>query len=682
MAEVNDLFIRSLRNSTRRKAGVQNGTGLTLSKSQTSPVSQLTSHHLSSAADGAESSLAEKDQHARQPPPDLLANLTPRPPSSASVRFSPQLEERTASPLPVSTPPPKKKRWMPFSSKVTTVPSQLIKEYRTPSNLPQSGRRHSACVNNSPPIESQVRVVPTWFPPSNISKLKREGSFHGETAASRLLAAKKRAQRMALQEQRNSLVGSDNDAGRKSDASAVFNEENSGVAVGLSGGSPRQSTSEETAGGSSSIICPRHARHHHISIPPVPENCEDDISVSSHSSKSRRFPPPPRKPKAMFKFGTLPRSFKVSGRSSPAPSTPSLEKFFKWAPVEADSQETEAGPKSAPPVFRRVKSVNNKKSSSKNSNRNSWHSVVRSDVALPKPEVWFNDENVAPAVCVTCGDVRKHQHLVQISDDLTLTDTRYFIGDNGEEIPERPTILSDKRLSNWNGGKEKWVMDQASSRESSPEYEDDGDPTMATPNDEPFSYGDDSLQRMSDILDGTMSSVRRDINNFGLQDRSMFSKLLDLSDQIRQWKGPRTQRIRSVDSSPVLSHTKITTGSQSEGAISNDGRHGKVPSLLLGASIKSIPEETSRLPRTYSMENLQHHTRGKETLFNGTPFAVRFVDPDVSASQLRSNIHLSYTDLLKNPAKLWSLSSQPGSMSVSSTTISRGTSHSIFTRLL
>ena len=82
----------------------------------------------------------------------------------------------------------------------------------------------------------------------------------------------------------------------------------------------------------------------------------------------------------------------------------------------------------------------------------------------------------------------------------------------------------------------------------------------------------------------------------------MFSKLLDLSDQIRQWKGPRTHRIRSVDSSPVLSHTKITTGSES---------FGKVPSLLLGTSIKSIPEEIVRLPRTCSMENLHHNTRCK-----------------------------------------------------------------------
>ena len=206
----------------------------------------------------------------------------------------------------------------------------------------------------------------------------------------------------------------------------------------------------------------------------------------------------------MFKFGTLPRSFKVSGRSSPAPS--SVQNVFKWAPVDSTPDENEAGPKSAPPVFRRVKSFNNKKSGK---TRNSWHvstPVIRSDVALPNTEVWFNDENCAPAaqeqLCVTCGDTRKHVHLVKMADDLTLTDTRYFIGANGEEVPETPTVLSGEGLSRWNNDKEKWVMEQVSSRETSPEYEEERLSTIMAPDE------DESLQRMSESLNCT---VRKDI---------------------------------------------------------------------------------------------------------------------------------------------------------------------------
>jgi hypothetical protein len=79
------------------------------------------------------------------------------------------------------------------------------------------------------------------------------------------------------------------------------------------------------------------------------------------------------------------------------------------------------------------------------------------------------------------------------------------------------------------------------------------------------------------------------------QDKSMLRKLLDMSDQIRHWNGSRKHRIRSVDSSPIVSQLNLfSVGNKSLGSIPP----------LLGTSIKSIPEELHLPARTYSMENL------------------------------------------------------------------------------
>ena len=85
------------------------------------------------------------------------------------------------------------------------------------------------------------------------------------------------------------------------------------------------------------------------------------------------------------------------------------------------------------------------------------------------------------------------------------------------------------------------------------------------------------------------------------QDKSMLRKLLDMSDQIRHWNGSRKQRIRSVDSSPVMSQLNVASGTNKS--------LGSIPPLL-GVSIKSIPEEL-RLPRTHSVEDMSAYSQAK-----------------------------------------------------------------------
>jgi hypothetical protein len=152
-----------------------------------------------------------------------------------------------------------------------------------------------------------------------------------------------------------------------------------------------------------------------------------------------------KKPKSVFKFGTLPRSFKVSGtgRSSPA----LLRPLGSPSPVTYG----EDPPKSAPPLLRRPAGGAARKSR----NRNSWHVTVpllRPDVALPEDKMWFDPLSVPSAqqkLC-SCGDTRKHVHLVKFAPDLTLTDTRYFVGEKSQEdIPqsEIPSQISNQILN-------------------------------------------------------------------------------------------------------------------------------------------------------------------------------------------------------------------------------------------
>lgn len=183
---------------------------------------------------------------------------------------------------------------------------------------------------------------------------------------------------------------------------------------------------------SSPTLCPRHLKHHSAGIPPA--------ILKSKSSVSARSPAPPSpslkrkisvenycvRQRSAFKFGTLPRSFRVSSSHSPVHNKSSLQNLFK--PISSSDLRE---PKSAPIVP--LKSPHGKSKAGMNSYRGSWHVTTpaeRPDIAVPSDQKAWLDPLAAPVVpqkLCTCGDTRKHVHLVKFSEDLTVTNTRYFV---------------------------------------------------------------------------------------------------------------------------------------------------------------------------------------------------------------------------------------------------------------
>jgi hypothetical protein len=207
MAEVNDLFIRSLRKSTSRRpsGGVEVGLAAGLSKHQAA--SWLTGRQSASGQSRPATGCGKsEDIRGDEMPPDLLANLTPRPQSG-----SPPFSRSDASEGGLTERILGRKAWNPFCNSVKKSTSAgltpVVKEYRVQEQTARSRAGSTPLANHSALIQSQVRVVPTWFPPTNISRLKRQDSFHGETAAS-----KQRAFRMECRTQREPSVPAETDS--------------------------------------------------------------------------------------------------------------------------------------------------------------------------------------------------------------------------------------------------------------------------------------------------------------------------------------------------------------------------------------------------------------------------------------------------------------------------------------
>lgn len=208
MADFNDFFIRSLRKSTCERVGTSSKLSnqllpLTHPRSRPSAGGNISASPLMRIG-GSAGKKESLNQNRHSMPPDLLANLLPQhqndhalnqtTKNSGDLSSMKKPNESDASKdgrFTVFTSP--KKLWASFTAKNVVTTPCVVKEYQTPIKLIQDkpiSRRNSAAGSA---LESQVRVVPAWFPPPNIPKLTRQGSFHGETAASRLLRAKQRA---------------------------------------------------------------------------------------------------------------------------------------------------------------------------------------------------------------------------------------------------------------------------------------------------------------------------------------------------------------------------------------------------------------------------------------------------------------------------------------------------------
>ena len=231
MAEVNDLFIRSLRKSTRRQLPERVPTSSppdhnhptppfrATSSPQTAPA-WLTGRHSARGGDSptlmAANSTTPSRPSARpedRAPPDLLANLSPsrhHPDERCSSRTS-SSSTTCSSPVSSVVSPSTAKTWNPFASmrKSSSPPSQvvIVKEYQVQHCVAAKSRRGSGAAPTCLALNSPLllespppRVVPAWFAPAQITRLtvvRRQDSFHGETAASRLLSAKQRAFRFS-----------------------------------------------------------------------------------------------------------------------------------------------------------------------------------------------------------------------------------------------------------------------------------------------------------------------------------------------------------------------------------------------------------------------------------------------------------------------------------------------------
>ncbi|OQV23214.1 hypothetical protein BV898_02947 [Hypsibius exemplaris] len=687
-------------------------------------------------------------------PPDLLANLTPRhysrqrgprqSQSSTTTDYDGGSSRTSSSASAASSTitTAKKVMWNPLAavaSRKSASPSGsttvVVKEYQVhqePSGGANGGagpRRHSCAVpsggGNPPPvvIESQVRVLPAWFPPANISRLNRQGSFHGETAASRLLRAKQRALFRiggggGFGGAANSSSSSSSSRGVVPVLSVITQQPQQGSMATTTTTGMMASGCGDVDGGDvvksgdfkgtivegpernneyrrppkplkpdtypcnpppPSTICPRHAKHHNLSPLSIPKPSSDEPPTNGTTTPSIFAKKPTvtdltfkstattRKPKSAFKFGTLPRSFKVSGtgRSSPAPLSALFRAHGSPTPFSFSTAQDQL--RSAPPVLRRAQSGTGSRKQARS--RNSWYvttPVLRPDVALPEDRAWFDPGSVPTAhqkLC-TCGDTRKHVHLVRFAADLTLTDTRYFVGENGttdseaSPMPEEEVVESGEPTFISRANAEATAEDDSDSRE------DDDWGTIVTddlceeladfPADE--DDGDEDREIGEEVLEEAVSVAHREIDAISCQDKSMLRKLLDMSDQIRHWNGSRKHRIRSVDSSPVMSQLNV-------GEVASNKSLGNFPSLF-GGHEKPITEDF-QFQRTWSMESFRAPSFQKGQVPGNAALAFRFAKnstvSDISGSQLRTNVHLSYSDLLRNSSKFWQQPSQPGS---------------------
>ena len=216
MTEVNDFFVRTLRDSTRGRTSTT--VVKSTARSSLGSSSAIVNHHTTA-------------KPLKKPtPPDLLANLFPADQAdtrSGSVKSSGRSAVRASVVL------ASKRILSSLNGKRETTP---VKEYQPPvkpsTNDEGLQRRHSTAMIQQPALlESNVRVVPSWFPPAKISRLQRQASFHGETAASRYMKAKKQPVMSDLNPTRKFAGGKSSDGPVKStglsyaNGTAVISEE-------------------------------------------------------------------------------------------------------------------------------------------------------------------------------------------------------------------------------------------------------------------------------------------------------------------------------------------------------------------------------------------------------------------------------------------------------------------------
>ncbi|XP_055338069.1 LOW QUALITY PROTEIN: uncharacterized protein LOC129588064 [Paramacrobiotus metropolitanus] len=757
MAELNDFFIRTLRNSARQQRTANANANGSVVSGKVQAQSIMTARPSSNGISSSLAAAATLDSSSSNPkreamnnrtrqagasnvPPDLLANLLPRrhdDPAVASLRQQqPSPLTKTTNPAPRKQPEPDhvssgsanvnritcklstpKKLWNTFTSKcVTTSSVHVVKEYQPPVKLIQEktatvlARRNSltAAASALNKTDAPLRIVPTWFPPANIPKLRRQGSFHGETAASRLLRAKQQQHRVMEQEAKGRSPPTKDDGidavnSLDSTSTPTIPEEPDGMHTETVPKRPPRLQKPKLTIDTRPVsplptVCARHMKHHagsaaaqsFVAACPKSADLRSAVNPGSPSGSRRITDHRGGRPRSIFKFGTLPRSFRMSNSHSPTHSTQQLA--IKPSASSCDLCE----PKTAPIVQGRPAGRQLKRSQSF---RNSWHVTTPSELAAVKrPDVALsNDENVwlsplvspvVPQKICTCGDTRKHVHLVKFGDDLTLTDTRYFVEEDGTEngqpiaqpaqsVPATPVKISHAKpvqrmksrkspppppVAESESETDNSTADVHKSSEASHESSSGISTEEETLEKEMENLKHNLSSRSSlpandcvDVLSGTIANVQNEIDSFNHQNNFMLRKLLDLSDQIRHWNGRRKHRIRSVDSiSPLLSASTAKD----------------FPVLAVGnCQLQSIPE--LRRNRTLSMDDIGLATYKKEQVTDkaAPPLAVAALisDPFTSASQLRSNVHLSYSDLLKNSSKFWQ-PSQPGCNNETSST--------------